>query len=97
MAGSGTVEGTARAPRRGHTHDACARSERRRPEAHIELGIGEPVAFAEAIHAKSPSIATLVGMPGVLLLKGRSWLLLREEQQTPQSVRVVVNVRMMWW
>ena len=39
MAGSAKVDGNARAPRRGHTHDACAGSERRRPEVHTSFDL----------------------------------------------------------
>ena len=39
MPGSDKVDGSARAPGRGHTHDACAGFQRRRPEAYTSFDL----------------------------------------------------------
>ena len=69
MAGSAKVDGNARAPRRGHTHDACAGSERRRPEVRTRVDLclvhrpyRPPGDDSEAI----PALSACQGVPGLI-------------------------------
>ena len=99
MPGSDKVDGSARAPGRGHTHDACAGFQRRRPEAYTSFDL-----FVELLLDGACAVQErYLTVPHSVHIRecGKVWLIMWldpwQEEFKKQCARVVANVRMMWW